>query len=72
MLYISRSLGQSIVINDNVHVTVVGIEGGRVKLGFSFPQDTTIHRKEVFERIQQENETAVNAIDFLRATENDR
>lgn len=56
MLILSRRPPQTIVINDNIRVTIlsVGDEGRDVKIGIEAPADVTIHREEVWERIQQE------------------
>jgi carbon storage regulator len=52
MLVLSRKPGESIVIDNDITVTVVGIEGGRVKLGFDAPRAVPIHRTEVYQRIE--------------------
>ena len=52
MLVLSRKRGEQIVIGDNITVTVVEVRKGRVKLGFSGPDNLPIHREEVYERIQ--------------------
>ncbi len=51
MLVLSRKRGEAIVIADNVRVTVLGVEGGRVKLGLSAPKEMPIHREETHARI---------------------
>ena len=51
MLVLSRKCGEAIVIGDGVTVTVLGVEGGRVRLGFVAPLDVPIHREEVHRRI---------------------
>ncbi len=53
MLVLSRKTSESIIINDNIVVTVVDISGNKVRLGFTAPKEVTIHRKEVYERIQR-------------------
>lgn len=58
MLYLTRKVGESVVINDNVEVTVVEVRGKSIKLGFTFPSDVTVLRREIFERIQEENRVA--------------
>jgi carbon storage regulator len=55
MLVLSRRTGQSIVIADEVVVSVVSICGGRVQLGVSAPVDCPVHREEIHRRIQQES-----------------
>lgn len=59
MLYLSRKVGESIIINNNVEVMVVEVRGrGGVKLGLSFPPDVSVLRKEVHDRITAENRAA--------------
>ena len=53
MLVLSRKKNESIIINDNVVVTIVDIKGDRVRLGFEAPKEVTIHRREVFEAIKR-------------------
>ncbi len=52
MLVLSRKRGEGIVIGDGVTLTVLEVRGGRVKLGFNAPAEMPIHRKEVFQRIE--------------------
>ena len=61
MLILTRKKDESIVINDNIEIIIVGIEDGKVKLGIKAPKDVEIHRKEVYESIQSENKEAANA-----------
>jgi carbon storage regulator len=58
MLVLSRQRDQSIVISDNIVVTVVDVRGDKVKLGIEAPQDVTVHRREVYEAILRENQQA--------------
>ena len=58
MLYLTRKVGESVIINDNIEVTVVDIRGKSIKLGFNFPADATVLRREIYERIQAENRAA--------------
>ena len=55
MLVLSRQRDESIVINDNVVVTIVDIRGDKVRLGIEAPQEIPVHRREVYEAIQREN-----------------
>ena len=55
MLVLSRQRDQSIVIGDNVIVTIVDIRGDKVRLGIQAPGEIPVHRHEVFEAIQREN-----------------
>ena len=58
MLYLTRKIGESVIINDNIEVTVIDIRGKSIKLGFTFPPEATVLRREIFERIRAENEKA--------------
>ncbi len=58
MLYLTRKISESVIINENIEVTVVDIRGKSIKLGFTFPSDATVLRREIFERIQEENRAA--------------
>jgi carbon storage regulator len=58
MLYLSRKIGESIVINNHIELTVVEVRGKVVKLGFTFPPDATVLRKEIHDKIMEENQAA--------------
>jgi carbon storage regulator len=53
MLVLSRKKDESIIINDNIVVTVVDIRGDKVRLGFDAPKEVPIHRREVYEAIKR-------------------
>jgi carbon storage regulator len=55
MLYLTRKIGESVIINDDIEVTVVDIRGKSIKLGFTFPPEASVLRREIHERIQEEN-----------------
>ncbi len=59
MLILSRKLGESIVIDGRIHVTVMRVEGEVVKLGNAAPSEVPVHRKEVYEEIQRSNQQAL-------------
>lgn len=59
MLILSRKLGESIVIDGRIHVTVMRVEGDVVKLGIAAPSEVPVHRKEVYEEIQRSNKQAL-------------
>ena len=69
MLVLGRKKGETIVINDDIEITVTSIEGDMVRLGINAPKQVTIHRKEVYLEIQKENKEAtsnvINLSDFL-------
>ncbi|UJF27085.1 carbon storage regulator CsrA [Planococcus sp. 107-1] len=70
MLVLGRKKGESIVVDDNIEITVTAIEGDMVRLGINAPKHITIHRKEVYLEIQEENKQAtsnvINISDFLK------
>ena len=60
MLVLSRQKDQTIMIGDDVEITVVDIRGDKVRLGISAPSKIPVHRKEVYEAIKRENQEAAN------------
>jgi carbon storage regulator len=58
MLVLSRKKNESVLIGDNITVTVIDILGDKVRLGFEIPRDVTLHRKEVYEAIQAQDHRA--------------
>lgn len=54
MLILTRRVGETLVIGDDVTVTVLGIKGNQVRIGVKAPKTVTVHREEIFERIRQE------------------
>lgn len=67
MLYLTRKIGESIIINNNIELTVMDIRGKTVKLGFLFPKEATILRKELHQRILEQNIAAatIDGDEFL-------
>ncbi|MSO70470.1 MAG: carbon storage regulator [Alphaproteobacteria bacterium] len=61
MLYLTRKIGESIVINDDIEVTVVEIRGKSIKLGLTFPAEARVYRREVHERILAERRATEGA-----------
>lgn len=70
MLVLSRQRDESIIVGDNVQITVVDIRGDKVRLGIQAPPNISVHRKEVFDAIQRENRkaTGVSTADLSGAT----
>lgn len=58
MLILTRKIGETITIGENIKVQVVSIKGGHVRIGIEAPVQTPVHREEVFQRIQEANEQA--------------
>lgn len=62
MLVLTRKLGESIAIDDDIKITVVQIKGKQIRLGIEAPKETKVHREEVYLAIQEQNKkAAVNA-----------
>lgn len=61
MLVLTRKKGQSIIIGDDVEITVVEVFGDQVRLGIKAPKEIAVHRKEIYLEIKEENEKAANA-----------
>lgn len=64
MLVLTRKIKQKIVINDNIEVEVLSIDGDQVKLGIHAPKDVDVNRYEVFQAILEENNAASKKIDI--------
>ena len=54
MLILTRRVGETLMIGDEVTVTVLGVKGNQVRIGVNAPRDVTVHREEIYERIKQE------------------
>ena len=52
MLILSRRIGESVKIGDDVTVTVLGVKGTNIRLGFAAPKDLAVHREEVYQRLK--------------------
>lgn len=76
MLYLTRKPGEAVIINNTIEVTVVEVKGKAVKLGFSFPPSATVLRKEIHDRILEQNIAAASlehgeVIDAFIVSKND-
>jgi len=56
MLILTRRVGETLMIGDNVSVTVLGVKGNQVRIGVNAPKDVSIHREEIYQRILDEKE----------------
>ena len=59
MLALTRKKGESLVVNNNIEITILEIRGDQIKIGISAPKEVPIYRKEVYVQIQKENEEAM-------------
>lgn len=64
MLALTRKKGESLVINNNIEVTVLEIRGDQIKLGISAPKEVPVYRKELYVQIQEENQSALDTDAF--------
>lgn len=62
MLVLTRKIGETITIDDNIKVTIVQIKGKQVRVGVDAPKETKIYREEVYTAIQEENRAALNSM----------
>lgn len=58
MLVLTRKPGEGIVIGDDIHISIIEMKGGAIRIGIDAPRDKKIYRQEVYERITQENREA--------------
>jgi len=56
MLILTRRVGETVMIGDDVTVTVLGVKGNQVRIGVNAPRDVAVHREEIFERIKREEQ----------------
>ncbi len=56
MLILTRRVGETLMIGDDVTVTVLGVKGNQVRIGVNAPKDVSVHREEIYERIKKEQQ----------------
>ena len=56
MLILTRRVGETLVIAENIEITVLGVKGGQVRIGVKAPRDVSVHREEIIERIKRGDE----------------
>lgn len=54
MLILTRRVGETLMVGDEVTVTVLGVKGNQVRIGVNAPKDVAVHREEIYQRIQRE------------------
>ena len=68
MLILTRRVGETLMVGDDVTVTVLGVKGNQVRIGVNAPRDVAVHREEIYERIKRDtgiNMTYVQIFNFL-------
>ena len=63
MLILTRRVSESVIIGDNVKITVLGVKGNQVRLGIDAPKDVSVHREEIYQRIQGESDSSEEQAD---------
>jgi carbon storage regulator len=56
MLILTRRIGETIMIDDDVSITVLGVKGNQVRLGVNAPKEVSVHREEIYQRIKNEKD----------------
>ncbi|HBF37275.1 MAG TPA: carbon storage regulator [Firmicutes bacterium] len=69
MLVLTRKLNESIMVGDDVKITIVDVKGDQVKLGITAPRQVAVHREEVYREIQKENQLATSGKPNLESLE---
>ena len=60
MLILTRRVGETLMVGDEVTVTVLGVKGNQVRIGVNAPKEVAVHREETYQRIQKEKDDASN------------
>lgn len=66
MLALARKVNQSIMIGNDIEVTILEIKGDQIKIGINAPKNIPIYRKEIYAQIQEENKSAVQEVDLVK------
>lgn len=66
MLVLTRRPGESIVVGEDIVITVIEIKGGQVRIGIDAPRSVDVYREEIYEQVKQENLSAIANVDQIR------
>tara|TARA_B100001057_G_scaffold471755_1_gene534365 strand:+ start:3609 stop:3809 length:201 start_codon:yes stop_codon:yes gene_type:complete len=62
MLILTRQVGETLVIDNDVKVTVLGVKGSQVRLGINAPKEVAVHREEIYDRIKNEKDVSIGKV----------
>jgi carbon storage regulator len=62
MLILTRQVGETLVIDNDVKVTVLGVKGSQVRLGINAPKEVAVHREEIYDRIKNEKDASIGKV----------
>lgn len=63
MLVLTRKIGETVMIGDDVYLTILGVKGNQIRLGFDAPEDISIHRREIYVKIKNEKKVVNSSKD---------
>lgn len=72
MLILTRRVGETLIIGDDVRITVLGVRGQQVRVGIDAPKSVTVHREEIYQRIKKETGGNVDETDALEDDDDSR